>query len=356
MIPVLLVSLAAALLSDAALAVPKLDSFGPMIARSPAMRRVFEVLRRVAQTDHPVLLLGETGVGKDLAAQGIHTASRRKGSFVALNMAAIPADLFESELFGHVRGAFTDAREERAGAFVEADHGTLFLDEVGDLPLDLQAKLLRALETGVVRPVGGSKAKKVHVRIVAATNVDLAEKVARGAFRADLFWRLSVLPIVIPPLRERPEDVEVVARYLLAELDPSFTLDREAVQTLERYAWPGNVRELRNVLVRALVMTGPKIRARDLVLAGETVVEVAPLKAPPPKRISSFPSAGDPERRRIVRALQVANGNLGFAAEKLGMARSTLRSRMAVYQVLPEEYAADPEFPPVERRRRGEEE
>ena len=240
-----------------------------MIGESDAMQRVFERIERVADADVPVLIQGETGTGKELVAQAMHDRSRRaRGPFVAVNCAAVPPNLLESELFGHVRGAFTDAVRDRAGHFVEADGGTLFLDEIGDMPLQMQAKLLRVLQEGEVRPVGGSKTVRVDVRVVAATHRDLAAMCREGGFREDLYFRLAVVEVALPPLRERGGDAALIATQLVDRLArdvgrPAPSLSPAALRALAAWRWPGNVRELENELRRAIALGGERLEPED---------------------------------------------------------------------------------------------
>ena len=237
--------------------------FGRMLGQSAAMRETFALLERVAGTDLTVLLEGETGTGKELAAEGLHDASGRAGQFVAINCGAIPRELLESELLGHEKGAFTGADRPRPGAFLSADRGTVFLDEVGELPLDMQAKLLRVLERREVKAVGSDRARSVDVRVIAATNRSLAREVAAGRFRQDLYFRLAVVVVRIPPLRTRAGDVRMLAEHIQDEvarkraaagLAPLARLDERAIAMLLRYDFPGNVRELRNVVERWAVL------------------------------------------------------------------------------------------------------
>jgi len=237
--------------------------FGRMLGVSSAMRETFALLERVAATDLTVLVEGETGTGKELAAEGLHEQSGRAGAFVAVNCGAIPRELIESELFGHEKGAFTGAIRERTGAFVSADKGTLFLDEVGELPLDMQAKLLRALERREVKPVGSDRSQPVDVRVVAATNRSLAREVAGGRFRQDVYYRLAVVVVRIPPLRTRLDDLRLLVDHVQDELArrraaagaaPLSRLDETAIAMLMRYDFPGNVRELRNIVERWSVL------------------------------------------------------------------------------------------------------
>jgi len=237
-----------------------------MISGAPAMQKVFELIERVAPSDVPVLVWGETGTGKELVAQALHARSRRaKKTFLAENCAAVAATLLESELFGHKKGAFTHAFADRPGHFVTANGGTLFLDEIGDMPLEMQSKLLRVLETGELRPVGSNQTVRVDVRIVAASHRDLAAMVNERRFREDLFYRLNVIKIVLPPLRERAGDVALLTRFFLAKFaPPGVVLAPEALAALEAHSWPGNVRQLENELRRAAALTRGRIERADL--------------------------------------------------------------------------------------------
>ena len=285
------------------------------------MRTLFGMLSRMAQHDAPVLIIGESGTGKELAARGLHESSPRyEGPFVPINCAAINDNLFESQLFGHEKGSFTGATERQDGAFQQANHGTLFLDEIGELKLDLQAKLLRVLESGEVKRVGGSKPEFPDVRLIAATNRDLTAMVREGSFREDLYFRLSVLPIRTPPLRERPEDIEMLAHTLLARNHPGTALSKDGLEALKSYEWPGNVRELRNVLTRAFVLGGPLIRASDIVF-NPWAFEAEP-RDPGPLE------TGEQEKERIEAALKRAGNNKTKAASQLGIPRSTLLYKM----------------------------
>jgi len=234
-----------------------------MIGESPPMQKLFDLLERVAPSNVPVLIHGETGAGKELVARALHAHSPRKGKpFVAENCAAIAPTLLESELFGHVRGAFTDASRDRKGTFVTADGGTVFLDEIGDMPSDMQSKLLRVLQDGEVRPVGASKALAVDVRVVAASHRDLAAMVAAGSFREDLLYRLNVITLQVPPLRDRKPDLPYLAAFLLERIaeeqgGEARALTADALAALAEHDWPGNVRELENVLRRASALAPP---------------------------------------------------------------------------------------------------
>ena len=240
-----------------------------MVGDSPAMREVFELLEKVAPSDVPVLIQGETGTGKELVARALHDHNaRRERPFMAENCAAVPANLLESELFGHKKGSFTGALADRPGHFVAADGGTVFLDEIGDMPLEMQSKLLRVLQDGEVRPVGSNKTLKVDVRVVAASNKDLSAMCGEGTFREDLYFRLNVITVHLPPLREREGDVAHLVRYLLKtlreEMGRAAELSPEALEALQAWRWPGNVRELENELRRAVALSSGSIGLEDL--------------------------------------------------------------------------------------------
>lgn len=315
-----------------------------LIGRSGAMIEVYKEIGRVARTEMTVLLMGESGTGKELVARAIHANSvRGRGPFVTVNMAAIPKDLMESELYGHEKGSFTGAVERRPGKFELASGGTLFLDEIGEMPFELQAKLLRVLQEREIDRVGGSRPTPVDVRIVAATNADLSRSVEEGRFRRDLFYRLAVVPIRLPPLREREGDAVLLARHFLAKYGEQLrgrglTLARDAEPLLLGHAWPGNVRELQNVLQRALLkLAGTRITARDLE-------GLLPANGAPERGISGLidgvldsaaPAGGRyqaalaaVEGPLLQAALARTNGNQLRAAELLGMNRNTLRERM----------------------------
>ncbi len=219
------------------------------------MRKIYGTVSRIAYSDVSVVILGESGTGKDVIAQRLHEESGRTGRFVAMNAAAITSSLSSSELFGHVKGSYTGAVNDHLGAFREADGGTLFLDEIGDMPLNLQADVLRAVESKTIRPVGSAQTFDVDVRIIAATNRNLAQMVRRGEFREDLYHRLAVIPIEIPPLRERPEDILALVEHFLERMDVPRRLSLKALETLQKHSWPGNVRELSNALTRAAVIS-----------------------------------------------------------------------------------------------------
>ena len=298
------------------------------------MKETFRIITKVADEDATVLVRGETGTGKELAAQAIHALSpRRAGPFRAINCAALPANLLESELFGHVKGAFTGAIKDNPGHLQLAHGGTLFLDEVAELPLELQAKLLRVLETRTVLPVGGRDPFPVDVRVVSATHRALRAEVEAGRFRADLMFRLRVIPVRLPPLRERPADVGLLTDKLIAELNARGRrrIDRvsaAAAAALERYEWPGNVRELRNVLAYAFAIgDGPVLELRDLpdevAALAPTGAELAVIVAP-----TGVLDDASPDARRIRDALARTGGNRDRAAKLLGWSRVTLWRRM----------------------------
>ncbi len=308
---------------------------GDIVGTSPALSKVLEQVDLVAPADATVLVLGESGSGKELVAHRVHERSRRaSGAFIKVNCAAIPRDLFESEFFGHVKGAFTGAVKDRVGRFEAADGGTLFLDEIGEIPIELQGKLLRVLQEGELERVGEARSRHVDVRVVAATNRDLARDVAAGRFREDLYFRLSVFPIVVPPLRDRPADVAPLAEHFLrrscARLGrPPLRFSARDVRALERYAWPGNVRELASVVERAAIL------GRD----GRPRIDLDP--AAPHPASSSPPGPEDEvipaaewrrrERANVATALQRAGGRIygpGGAAELLGVPPTTLVSRV----------------------------
>jgi two-component system nitrogen regulation response regulator GlnG len=322
-----------------------------LIGRSSAIVEVYKEIGRVARTEMTVLLMGESGTGKELVARAIHgNSARSRGPFITVNMAAIPKDLIESELYGHEKGSFTGAIERRPGKFELASGGTLFLDEIGEMPIELQAKLLRVLQEREVDRVGGSRPLPVDVRIVAATNADLARSVEDGRFRRDLYYRLAVVPIRLPPLREREADVVLLARHYVAKYGEQLrgrpvVLAKDAEPLLLAHGWPGNVRELQNVIQRALLkLTGPRLGAKDLAGLLPTgggsergihglVESMLDAAAPDGGRYQAVLAAV--EAPLINAALARTKGNQLRAAELLGMNRNTLRERMRVLGMKP---------------------
>lgn len=307
-----------------------------MIGQSPAFERCVEKARRVAPTDLPVLITGEPGTGKELMARSVHEMSDRGDEpFVAVNCGALPDDLLESTLFGHVEGAFTGAIDDKAGLFREADGGTLLLDEVGDMPSHLQVKLLRTLETGDVLPVGADRPVQTDVRIVSATNRDLDDLQKNGTFREDLYWRIKGAEIHLPPLRERPGDIELLAAHFLnqsAALSSgarSPTLSEEAVQALRVHRWPGNLRELRHEMQRAVVMSsGAELQPEDFsFLSGDVSDFAAGDDATLKQKVEAL------ERREIRRTLRQHDGNRTKTADTLGLSRQGLLNKIERYEL-----------------------
>ncbi len=306
-----------------------------LIGCAPPMRAIFDLIRKVAPTRSAVLITGETGTGKELVARAIHKLSPRKDElFVALNCSAIPSELLESKLFGHVKGAFSGAESDRTGKIPTADRGTLFLDEIGDMDQRLQAKLLRVLQDGVVEPVGGNRRVPVDVRIVSSTNRDLEAAIGRGEFREDLFYRLNVMRFELPPLRERREDVPMLAAAFLGEFGREMgkgelRLSDRAAAALEHYAWPGNVRELRNLMERAAVLAEGGCIGREEVAAMLPAAAEVPDEVP----LELAPAVAETERKAILRALAVADGNKLEAARLLGIGERTLWSKLKKYGI-----------------------
>jgi DNA-binding NtrC family response regulator len=314
-----------------------------LVGQSPAMAQVAQIIEKVAPSDATVLLTGETGVGKELAARALHRLSyRRDKPFVTVDCAALVESLFESELFGHVRGAYTGATETTIGKFELAHTGTIFFDEVGNIPLSLQVKLLRVIQEREFMKVGSSRKVKVDVRIIAATNNDLLQDIRNGDFREDLFFRLSVIPIQLPPLRERKEDIRLLAYHFLKKFSARRKrnvtgFSEEMLCALDAYPWPGNVREMENTIERALVMAdGPIIEASDLMFYGPTMAspERAPVVPEAPSRDDAPAETGQlakVEMREISTALDKFEGQMARAAEYLGINRKTLREKMRKY-------------------------
>ncbi len=310
--------------------------FHDLVGKSPAMQRIFENVRVVSRTEATVLIEGATGTGKDALARVIHEMSpRRSRPFVKVNCAAIPETLLESEMFGYVKGAFTGAVEDRAGRFQAAEGGTLFLDEIGDLPLSLQAKLLRVIEEKTFFRLGSSRTTRVDVRILAASNQSLARLVTRRKFREDLYYRLNVFRIELPPLRERPEDLPLLIRHILRRLSasrgiPVPEVSENALHVLLNYRYPGNIRELENILEHALILCSEGVvRRRHLP---EYLLD---RKAPPSPHPVAGETAASAERRRILAALRRCGGNKARAARRLGMDRTTLWRKLKRLGLLP---------------------
>jgi two-component system, NtrC family, nitrogen regulation response regulator GlnG len=337
----------------------------PLIGRSPPMQEIYRVIARLVNTEMTVLIHGESGTGKELVARALHDFGRRRDKpFVAVNMAAIPRELIESELFGHEKGAFTGAVNRGVGRFEQATGGTLFLDEIGDMPLEAQTRLLRVLQSGEFSPVGGRQAIRADVRIIAATHRDLRQMIQQGAFREDLFYRLNVVPIRLPPLRQRPEDVPDLARHflMLAHRDglAPKTLDASAIERLKAYSWPGNVRELENLMNRIAVLYSESMVDRRIVaaaLAEQEPVAVArgtggneTLSQSVERHLDTYfrahphglPASGlydrilrEIERPLLALSLQATRGNQIRAAELLGLNRNTLRKKLRELDLQP---------------------
>ncbi len=310
-------------------------AFGHIIGQSEAMREVLELVERVASSSASVLVTGESGTGKELVARALHYNSpRSERPFVPVNLAALPENLIESELFGHKKGAFTDARTDRIGLFAEADGGTIFLDEIGELAAGLQAKLLRVLQEQEIRPIGGTGTQHVDVRVVAATNRQLEEMLADGSFREDLFYRLNVIQLDIPPLRSRPDDILPLAEHFLkdacSKLDPprAITLSQDVQSTLLGYRWPGNVRELQNLIERGTALCrGDTIGLADLPNYVRERRDTDFLSTAAARRLS----LAELEREYIERILEDESGNKTRAAQRLGLDRKTLYRKLEEY-------------------------
>lgn len=302
--------------------------FGEIIGQSPAIREVFAMVNKVARTDANVLILGENGTGKELIARAIHQRSLRKdNSFVSVDMGAITETLFESELFGHKKGAFTDAREDRPGRFELASGGTLFLDEIGNLSMSLQSKLLSALQSREVTRVGSNQPVPVDIRLICATNMPLTRMVQEGTFRQDLLYRMNTVEIQVPPLSDRVEDISPLAEHYLNYYakkyhKPVTTIAPEALDKLKRYAWPGNIRELQHAIERAVIMTdSSSLQETDFLFSRS-------LTSGPP---SNTLNLDEVEKAAIAKALQMHGGNISKAADELGLTRASLYRRMEKY-------------------------
>jgi two-component system nitrogen regulation response regulator NtrX len=320
----------------------RVDAQYLMVGESSVMVTLREQVATAAPTNGRVLIFGENGTGKELVARNIHAMSRRRTApFVEVNCAAIPEELIESELFGHVRGAFTGAVADRRGKFEAAHGGTIFLDEIGDMSLKTQAKVLRVLQEQVMEAVGGSVQIRVNARVLAATNKDLPTEIRAGRFREDLYFRLNVVPVFVPPLRERVEDIPLLADHFMAMLAREYgrrpkIFDADAVVALQRYPWPGNVRELRNLVERLMIMVpGDRVSSRDLSFLDRS----AAVEAIPSGRhtaIAPLHHARDEfEKQYILRALAHQHGNMSRTAEVLGVERSNLYKKMRAFGIMP---------------------
>ncbi len=311
--------------------------FSNIIGSSPAMNLVFERMNRIVKTDSVVLVSGESGTGKELVARALHyNGTRREKPFIAVNCSAIPETLLESELFGHVRGAFTGAITDKPGKFEAANHGTIFLDEIGTLPLHLQAKLLRVLQEHEVERVGSNKTIKLHVRVISATNSDLEEMVKRGEFREDLYYRLNVIPLHLPPLRERQQDIMYLISFFLEKQcrlmgRTPCNISKQALEALEQYSWPGNVRELENMIERMIVLTDANVLTLedvpDKIVNEKNSGETLGLKLPS-MGIDLAETVSRIEQSFILQAVETAGGIKAQAAKLLGINRTTLVEKM----------------------------
>ena len=325
----------------------KVDAQHTLVGESYAIEQLREQIAMAAPTNGRVLIMGENGTGKELVARNIHGMSRRRTApFVEVNCAAIPEELIESELFGHVRGAFTGAVADRRGKFEAAHGGTIFLDEIGDMSLKTQAKVLRVLQEQVMEAVGGSTRIRVDARVLAATNKDLPMEIRAGRFREDLYFRLNVIPIFVPALRDRQEDIPLLADHFMALMAREYgrrpkTFERDAVTVLQQYAWPGNVRELRNVVERLMIMVpGDRITSRDLAFL--ELGTVTPVDASQPAPLTALHDARDQfERDYILRALAQQHGNISRTAEVLGVERSNLYRKMRAFGIAPRKAEED---------------
>ncbi|MBU3991763.1 MAG: sigma-54 dependent transcriptional regulator [Alphaproteobacteria bacterium] len=344
---------------------PETDGL-PLVGRSAPMQAVYRMITRVLRNDLTVLVLGESGTGKELVAEAIHQLGHRQGGpFVAVNTAAIPADLIESELFGHEKGAFTGAVARNIGKFEQAAGGTLFLDEIGDMPMQAQTRLLRALQSGSIRRVGGREEVTIDARIIAATNKDLGPLIAAGQFREDLYYRLNVVPIHMPPLRERNDDIEALANHFLKQAAneglPRRQLTRDAAELLQRQPWRGNVRELKNFIYRLALLGREDVVDADALIvllsqsqrgdseAAEigtsleaTVTRWLQREAPPPGRVYDEALAAF-ERPLFAEVLRGTGGNQLRAAQILGINRNTLRKRLSELELDPEGFSRQPQ-------------
>ncbi len=312
------------------------QGFGAIVGRSPEMERLYRIIAKAAQSTHPVLILGESGTGKELVARSIHYSGPYKDKpFIPVDCGSLVPTLIESELFGYVKGAFTGAQRSKDGLLAIADGGTVFLDEVGELPVDLQAKLLRAIQEHEIRPVGSTKRVPINVRILAATNRDLEQAVAEGKFRRDLYFRLNVLTLRIPPLRERKQDIPLLAQHVLERLSgPTgvhHAVSDEALKAMLAYDWPGNVRELENCLERACTMSsGPLLHTADLSSSVQNAMTQSPRGVPTGPRIVPL---ADLEKQAILSTIDQLNGDKLLAARLLGIGKTTLYRKLKEYSI-----------------------
>ena len=320
----------------------RVDAHHTMVGESDAMQRLREQVAMAAPTNGRVLIFGENGTGKELVARNIHALSlRRAGPFVEVNCAAIPEELIESELFGHVRGAFTGAVADRRGKFELAHGGTIFLDEIGDMSVKTQAKVLRVLQEQVMEAVGGSTRIRVDARVLAATNKDLRAEIRAGRFREDLYFRLNVVPISVPPLRERRDDIPLLADHFMALLAKEYgrrakRFEIDAVEALQRYAWPGNVRELRNVIERLMIMVpGDRVSSRDMLFLDQATGSPVTADVSAESTMPLHDARDDFERQYILRALAAQHGNISRTADVLGVERSNLYRKMRAFGIAP---------------------
>jgi two-component system nitrogen regulation response regulator GlnG/two-component system response regulator HydG len=312
--------------------------------RSPAIKKVYNLISKVAPTDSTVLLTGETGAGKGIFAEAIHALSKRaEGPFVAINCSAIPETLLESELFGYKKGSYTGAASDRKGLMEEANKGSIFLDEIGDMSLSLQSKMLHVLENGEVRRLGDNESKKIDVRIIAATNKDLWKEIGLGKFREDLFFRINVVRLHVPPLRERPEDIPVLIRYFMEKYNKEYNknvsrVSEDVLSVLGHYDYPGNVRELENIVKHSVIFSENGIITKADLPSG--IPETALLEAPKKEETGERQILGDGfqtiaavEKRLISETLQKTKNNHTMTAKKLGVSRSTLWRKMKEYGI-----------------------
>ena len=333
---------------------PQVCRFEDMIGKSPRMVEIFDLINRVADCDSTILINGETGTGKGLVARAIHRKSRRRSKpFISINCGAIPENLLESELFGHVKGAFTGATCSKPGKFELADGGTVFLDEIGDMSPDLQVKVLKVLEEGEFEPVGGAKTLKVDVRIIAATHRDLSEEVQKGNFREDLFYRLYVIPMSLPSLRERPDDIPLLTRYFVEQANCKNHrqvkgFSEEALAALENHSWPGNVRELKNLVERLIVLGGagminlrnlpPELRGGMRTVEAPAAIEITEDGICLNSAVTEF------EKSLILQSLEKANWVKNKAAKLLHLNRTTLVEKIKRHQLRPNSRAGNDVF------------